>query len=188
MSKDNLRRCMWVDDYTQKYHDEEWGIPVYDDKLLFEMLLLESFQAGLSWVIVLKKREGFRKAFDNFNPKIIANYDDNKIAELQNDDRIIKSKAKIAATVNNAKLFLRIQNEYGSFSNYLWKFTNNKVITIHDYNLPEEHQKLAATVARDLKKKGFKFMGEVTTYAYLQAIGVVINHDSICYKSKEGSV
>ena len=188
MSKENLLICMWVDDYTQKYHDEEWGIPVHDDRLLFEMLVLESFQAGLSWVIVLKKREGFRKAFDNFDPAIIVNYDDNKIAELQKDDRIIKSKAKIAATVSNAKAFLQIQKEYGSFSNYLWEFTDNKVITIHDYNLPEEYQKLTVTIAKNLKKKGFKFMGEVTTYAYLQAIGIVNNHDSICYKSKELSV
>ena len=180
----NLRRCIWVDDYTQKYHDEEWGEPVHDDKLLFEMLVLESFQAGLSWVIVLKKREGFRAAFDNFNPELIKDYSEAKIEQLKTDDRIIKSKAKIAATVNNAKVFLEIQKEYGSFSNYLWGYTDNKIITIHDNQLPEEYQNLAAKISKDLKKRGMKFMGEVTTYAYLQAIGIVNNHDSFCYKCK----
>ncbi|SET14054.1 DNA-3-methyladenine glycosylase I [[Clostridium] polysaccharolyticum] len=177
-----LRRCIWVDDYTQKYHDEEWGEPVYDDRLLFEMLVLESFQAGLSWVIVLKKREGFRAAFDNFDPELIKDYSQEKIEQLQTDDRIIKSKAKIVATVNNAKVFLAIQQEFGSFANYLWKFTDNKIITIHDNQLPEEYQGLAAKISKNLKKRGMKFMGEVTTYSYLQAIGVVNNHDSFCYK------
>lgn len=183
MSK--LRRCIWVDDYTQKYHDEEWGVAVYDDRLLFEMLVLESFQAGLSWVIVLKKREGFRKAFDNFNPEKISQYTEEKIEQLKYDDGIIKSKQKIAATVNNAAIFLRIQKEYGSFSDYLWGFTDHKIIKIHDNKLPEEYKDLAAKISKDLKKRGIKYMGEVTTYSYLQAIGVVNNHDSFCFKSEE---
>lgn len=179
------RRCYWVDSFTERYHDEEWGVPSHDDKYLFEMLLLESFQAGISWVIVLKKREGFRKAFKDFDAEAVAGFSDEKVDELTGFDGIIKSKAKIKAAVGNANTFLSIQKEFGSFSNYLWSFTDNKVIKITNSALPPNKADLPETVSRDLKKRGMKFMGPVITFAYLQAVGIVNNHDAVCYKYKE---
>ena len=182
-------RCNWVsnDELYIKYHDEEWGKPVYDDKVLFEFLVLESFQAGLSWITILKKRENFRKAFDNFNDKKIVKYNDTKIEKLLQNEGIIRHRGKIEATINNARVFQEIQKEFGSFSEYLWKYVNGKPI---DNKLKSIKDAVAKTeisdaLAKDLKKRGFKFMGSTTVYAFMQAIGMVNDHitDCFCYNS-----
>jgi len=178
-------RCNWVsnDELYIKYHDEEWGRPVYDDKVLFEFLVLESFQAGLSWITILKKRENFRKAFDNFNDKKIIKYNEAKIEELMQNEGIIRHRGKIEATINNAKVFQEIQKEFGSFSDYLWKYVNGKPI---DNNLKSIKDAVAKTeisdaLAKDLKKRGFKFMGSTTVYAFMQAVGMVNDHITSCF-------
>lgn len=178
-----MNRCSWVSSNPLyiKYHDEEWGVASYDDRYLFEMLVLESFQAGLSWECILNKRENFRKAFDNFNYRIIAGYDDVKKNELLNNNGIIRNKLKINATINNAKIFMKIQSEYGSFASYIWKFTNNKQI-IHDKVIVSNS--LSDTISLDLKKRGMKFVGTTIIYSYLQAIGVVCDHEINCFKKK----
>ena len=176
-------RCSWVNSNPLyiKYHDEEWGVASYDDRYLFEMLVLESFQAGLSWECILNKRENFRKAFDNFDYKIIAEYDDAKIIELLNDRSIIRNRLKINAAINNAKVFMNIQKEFGSFSNYIWKFTNYKQIV---HNIVITSNSLSDRISLDLKKRGMKFVGTTIIYSYLQAIGVVNDHDKNCFKKK----
>lgn len=177
-------RCQWCegDALYQKYHDEEWGKPVDDDKTLFEFLVLESFQAGLSWITILRKREHFRQALDNFNYQKIAQYNEEKIEKLMQNEGIVRHRAKIIATINNAQKFMDIQREYGSFSQYLWGFTEGKIIdnrpkTIRD--IPASTP-LSEQIAKDLKKRGFKFLGATTIYAYLQAIGVVNDHIINC--------
>lgn len=177
-------RCSWVNSNPLyiKYHDEEWGVASYDDRYLFEMLVLESFQAGLSWECILNKRENFRKAFDNFDYKIIAEYDDAKIIELLNDRSIIRNRLKINAAINNAKVFMNIQKEFGSFSNYIWKFTNYKQIV---HNIVITSNSLSDRISLDLKKRGMKFVGTTIIYSYLQAIGVVNDHDKNCFKKKD---
>ena len=162
-------------------NDEEWGIPKYDDRELFELLVLESFQAGLSWITVLKKREAFRIAFDNFDVKKVSNYGENKIEELLQNPQIIRSKGKINAAINNAKIFIEIQKEFGSFSNYIWNFTDGKVIK----NTSGEtivSSPLSDKISIDLKKRGMKYVGTVIIYSYLQAIGVLDDHDKDCFK------
>ena len=179
-----MKRCHWVDENSPiyvKYHDEEWGVPKYDDRELFELLVLESFQAGLSWITVLKKREAFRVAFDNFDVEKVAKYDENKINELLKNKDIIRSKGKINSAINNAKIFIEIQKEFGSFSNYIWKFTNNKIIK----NTSDEQfvsTPLSDEISKDLKKRSMKYVGTVIIYSYLQAIGVVNDHESDCFK------
>ena len=177
-------RCSWVNSNPLyiKYHDEEWGVASYDDRYLFEMLVLESFQAGLSWECILNKRENFRRAFDNFDYKIIAEYDDAKIIELLNDRSIIRNRLKINAAINNAKVFMNIQKEFGSFSNYIWKFTNYKQIV---HNIVITSNSLSDRISLDLKKRGMKFVGTTIIYSYLQAIGVVNDHDKNCFKKKD---
>lgn len=177
-------RCSWVNSNPLyiKYHDEEWGVASYDDRYLFEMLVLESFQAGLSWECILNKRENFRKAFDNFDYKIIAEYDDAKIIELLNDRSIIRNRLKINAAINNAKVFMNIQKEFGSFSNYIWKFTNYKQIV---HNIVITSNSLSDRISLDLKKRGMKFVGTTIIYSYLQAIGVVNDHDKNCFKKMD---
>ena len=177
-------RCSWVNSNPLyiKYHDEEWGVASYDDRYLFEMLVLESFQAGLSWECILNKRENFRKAFDNFDYKIIAEYDDTKIIELLNDRSIIRNRLKINAAINNAKVFMNIQKEFGSFSNYIWKFTNYKQIV---HNIVITSNSLSDRISLDLKKRGMKFVGTTIIYSYLQAIGVVNDHDKNCFKKMD---
>lgn len=180
-----MKRCFWVDENSEiyvKYHDEEWGVPKYNDKELFELLVLESFQAGLSWLIVLRKREAFRKAFDNFNIDKIINYDENKINELLSNPDIIRSKNKILSTINNAKIFKQIQKEYGSFSKYIWGFTDNKIIKRTTKELPVSTP-LSDKISKDLKKRGMKYVGTVIIYSYLQAIGIVNDHDLDCFKA-----
>ena len=179
-----MKRCFWVDEKNEiyiKYHDEEWGIPKYEDKELFELLILESFQAGLSWITILKKREAFRKAFDNFDINKIIKYDDKKVEELMDNAGIIRCKNKILCTISNAKIFKEIQKEFGSFSNYIWSFTDNKIITRQTKELPVSTP-LSDKISKDLKKRGMKYVGTVIIYSYLQAIGVVNDHDFECFK------
>lgn len=179
-----MKRCFWVDEKSEiytKYHDEEWGVPKFDDKELFELLVLESFQAGLSWITVLKKREAFRKSFDNFDVKKVAIYNENKVKELLQNPAIIRSNGKINAAINNAKIFIQIQKEFGSFSKYIWNFTNGKVIK----NTTGEtivSSPLSDKISIDLKKRGMKYVGTVIIYSYLQAIGVLDDHDKDCFK------
>lgn len=180
-----MNRCHWVsldNKLYVDYHDNEWCRPSYDDNYLFEMLVLESFQAGLSWECILNKRESFRKAFDNFNYKKISKYDDNKINELLNNKDIIRNKLKINATITNSKIFMDIQKEYNSFSNYIWSFTNNKII-YHDYFVASND--LSDKISNDLKKRGMKFVGTTIIYSYLQAIGIVNDHEKECYLYKK---
>lgn len=182
-------RCEWCsqDEEYIKYHDEEWGEPVHDDKKLFEMLILEGAQAGLSWITILKRREGYRKAFDNFDVQKVANYDENKIHKLILNPEIIRNKLKINSAVKNAKVFIKIQKEFGSFSNYIWKFVNNKPI-INSYenfkNAPTTN-KLSDKVSKDLKKRGMSFVGSTIIYSYLEACGIMNNHIKNCFKCKK---
>lgn len=180
-------RCAWCekDDLYRKYHDEEWGVPVYDDATLFEFLILETFQAGLSWHAILKKRESFRLAFDNFDYKKIAKYSEDKVQELLQDAGIIRNQLKIRATVSNAISFMIIQEEFGTFSNYIWKFTNGKPIDNKRKTLSEVPGTtlLSDTISKDLKKRGFKFVGSTIVYAHMQATGMVNDHVTDCWKS-----
>lgn len=181
-----MNRCKWVNLENKRYvdyHDFEWGRAKYDDHILFELLILEMFQAGLSWECILNKRESFRNSFDNFDCEKISNYDDEKIFELLNNKSIIRNKLKIKASINNAKIFINIQREYGSFSKYIWHFTNNKVIYNRD-NVFVTHNELSDEISRDLKSRGMKFVGTVIIYSYLQAIGIINDHqlECFCYK------
>ncbi len=175
-----MQRCKWCNlknELYVKYHDEEWGRLNLDDKYLFEMLILESFQAGLSWECVLNKRESFRQAFDNFNIDKIINYSDEKIQELLQNKGIIRNRLKINATINNSKIFKDIQKEYGTFSKYLETFTNNKVV----YEIGKTTSNLSDNISKDLQKRGMKFVGSTIIYSFLQAIGVIYSHDEGCY-------
>lgn len=179
-----MQRCSWVDlrsDIYIKYHDEEWGVPLYDDRVLFELLVLESFQAGLSWICVLNKRESFRKAMDNFDPVKISQYDEDKIKSLLLNENIIRSRRKIEAVIENAKVFLKVEQEWGSFSRYIWHFTDGKVIKRKD-NEDRVSSPLSEEVSLDLRKRGMKYVGNVIIYSYLQAIGVIDDHELNCYK------
>lgn len=184
MSRQN--RCDWCgsDPLYVAYHDEEWGVPVKDDPTLFEFLMLETFQAGLSWITVLKKREHFRRAFDEFDYQKIASYNNKKIEALENDPSIIRNKLKIKAAVTNAKAFIDIQNEWGSFSKYIWHFTNNNPIVNHWENLSDipAQTPLSITISKDLKKRGFKFVGPTVVYAHMQATGMVNDHLVSCFR------
>ncbi|MES2241226.1 MAG: DNA-3-methyladenine glycosylase I [Bacteroidota bacterium] len=182
---ENKTRCAWCekDDLYRKYHDEEWGIPVYDDATLFEFLTLETFQAGLSWYTVLAKREHFRKAFDNFDYKKITNYTEDKIQELLLNPGIIRNKLKVRATISNAVAFIKVQEEFGSFSKYIWDFVDGKPI---DNNLKFLKDIPATTplsddISKDLKKRGFKFVGSTVVYAHMQATGMVNDHIESCW-------
>lgn len=178
-----MQRCRWVDlrsDVYIRYHDEEWGVPVYDDLKLFELLVLESFQAGLSWLCVLNKREAFREALDNFDPEIISRYDEQKIEELLQNEKIIRSRRKIEAIIGNAKIFLALQKEWGSFSKYIWHFTNGETIKNKD-DVFSTTSKLSDEVSADLKRRGMKYTGSVIIYSYLQAIGIINDHELDCF-------
>lgn len=181
-------RCAWCekDDLYRKYHDEEWGIPVYDDATLFEFLILETFQAGLSWYTILSKRENFRKAFDNFDYKKIAAYSEDKIEELLENPGIIRNKLKVRSAVTNAVAFMKVQKEFGSFSNYIWKFTDGKPIDNNPKSLKEipGSTPLSDTISKDLKKRGFKFVGSTVVYAHMQATGMVNDHVTDCWTRK----
>ena len=177
-----MKRCFWVNmdnPLYVLYHDNEWGVPKYDDQELYELLILEMFQAGLSWETILNKRDNFRKAFDNFDWSKIVNYDEDKINELMQDKGIIRNRRKIEAAINNTKIFMDIQKEYGSFAKYIWSFTNNQVIITDSKVVSNE---LSDTISKELRKRGMKFVGTVIVYSYLQAIGVINSHEPVCFK------
>lgn len=181
-----MKRCKWCNENNPlyvEYHDKEWCIPNQDDNYLFEMLILESFQAGLSWECVLNKRNDFRTSYDNFNIDKIINYDENKINELLTNDKIIRNKLKIKASINNAKIFKDIQKEYGSFYNYLLTFTKNKIL----YEIDKTTNDLSDSISKDLIKRGMKFVGSTIIYSYLQAIGFIYSHDEECFMYKKES-
>lgn len=178
------KRCKWCNLNNPKYieyHDNEWCKPNFDDKYLFEMLILESFQAGLSWECVLNKRDDFRRAYDNFDIDKICNYDDTKIQELLNNDKIIRNELKIKASITNSKIFKSIQNEYGSFYNYLKTFMNQDVI----YETDMTTNDLSDNISNDLRKRGMKFVGSTIIYSFLQAVGIIYSHDKECFLHKE---
>ena len=179
-------RCAWCekDDLYRDYHDNEWGIPVYEDDKLFEFLVLETFQAGLSWYTILKKRENFRNAFDFFNYTKIANYSEDKVQELLQDAGIIRNQLKIRATISNAVAFMKVQEEYGTFSKYIWNFTGGKPIENNRNSLKElpATSLLSDEISKDLKKRGFKFVGSTVVYAHMQATGMVNDHVLTCWK------
>lgn len=181
-----MKRCPWCegDELYIKYHDEEWGVPVFDDKKQFEFLVLESAQAGLNWLTVLKKREAYRKAYDNFDVSSVSSFDEEKIQELLKTDGIIKNQLKIRASINNAKRFLEIQREFGSFSRYIWKFVDYKPVVNEweDISQVPAKTELSEKISRDLKKRGFKFLGPVIVYAHLQATGIVNDHIKSCFR------
>ncbi len=177
-----MQRCRWVNLKNEKYvayHDTEWGKPVYDDQKLFETLVLESFQAGLSWEIILNKREALTSAFDKFDYTKISAYDETKITQLLQNPQIVRHRLKITATINNARCFMAAQKEFGSFAKYIWSFTNGQIICNQNDLLPT-HSPLSDKVAKDLKKRGFKFVGSTIAYSYLQAIGVINDHELGC--------
>ena len=182
-------RCGWCigDPLYEKYHDEEWGVPVKDDETLFEFLMLETFQAGLSWITVLRKRENFRIAFDNFDFNTISNYSEEKLENLIQDPGIIRNKLKIKATVTNAQAFIKIREEFGSFSKYIWNFTNgNPIINeLTHYKQAPANTPLSDQISKDLKKRGFKFVGTTVIYAHMQATGMVNDHEVGCFRYKE---
>jgi DNA-3-methyladenine glycosylase I len=184
-----VRRCSWCGDdpHYVAYHDEEWGVPVFDDRRLFEFLILEGAQAGLSWSTILKKREGYRAAFDGFDPVIVAGYDERKTAELLADAGIVRNRLKVASAVSNARAFLEVQVEHGSFSDYIWGFVDGAPIQNHWPTLAEIPAKtpLAETISKDLKKRGFRFVGPTIVYAHMQATGMVNDHLVSCYRYPE---
>ena len=179
-------RCGWCvgNDLYEAYHDEEWGVPVIDDETLFEFLILETFQAGLSWITVLKKRENFRKAFDKFDYKKIANYNQKKIDSLLQNEGIIRNKLKVNATITNALAFMKIQDDYGSFSKYIWDFVDGKPIknSFNNYKDAPANTPLSDVISKDLKKRGFKFVGSTVVYAHMQATGMVNDHEVNCFR------
>ncbi len=182
-----MKRCFWVDEKSEiyvKYHDKEWGNPKFDDRDLLELLILEGFQAGLSWLTVLKKRQAFRVEYENFDVEKVANFDEKKIAKMLANKEIIRSEQKIRASILNAKIFMKIQKEFGSFSDYIWGFTGHKVVYNSDGKVIVSNE-LSDKISKDLKKRGMKYVGTVIVYSYLQAIGVVNDHDKECFLHKE---
>ncbi len=182
----NKQRCAWVNPENKldvEYHDTQWGVPVFDDRLLFEMLILEGAQAGLSWTTILNKRQNYKQAFDNFDVQKVAKYDDKKIAELLQNAGIVRNKLKINSAVKNAKVFIAIQQEFGSFSDYIWGFVNGKPIQNHFKNISEIPAKTALSdkISKDLKKRGMSFVGSTIIYAFMQAVGMVNDHQTDCF-------
>lgn len=182
-------RCGWCEGDTlyEAYHDKEWGIPVKDDATLFEFLILETFQAGLSWIAILKKRDNFRKAFDNFDYRKIANYNQDKKEELLKNPGIIRNKLKVNSAVTNAQAFMEVQKEFGSFSTYLWGFVTEKPIKnkVKNYKEAPANTKISDALSKDLKKRGFKFVGSTVMYAFMQAVGMVNDHEVNCFRYNE---
>jgi DNA-3-methyladenine glycosylase I len=184
-----LRRCFWAtkDNQEAEYHDTEWGVPVHDDKKLFEFLLLENFQAGLNWKMILHRRTGFQKAFDNFNYRKIACYKKAKLEALMQDESIIRNKLKIRSAVTNAQAFIGIRQEFGTFDQYIWQFTEGKTIVNqwkHHKEIPAQTE-ISDAMSMDLKNRGFKFVGSVICYAFMQAIGMVNDHTTDCFRYKK---
>jgi len=189
MIKKEIGRCPWTstNPLMIKYHDEEWGVPLHDDRKLFEYIILDAFQAGLSWNTIINKRKNFKKAFDNFDAKKIAKYDSRKINELLNDAGIIRNKMKINATVQSAKAFLEVKKEFGTFDKYIWSFTKGKTIDnkLTDLKKMLVKSKESDEMSADLKKKGFSFVGSTICYAFMQAAGMVNDHLTYCFRYKE---
>lgn len=185
-----MHRCPWCgdDDLYIKYHDEEWGVPVHDDQKHFEFLVLESAQAGLSWITILRKRENYRKAYEGFDPVKVAQYDNEKIEELMNNPGIVRNRKKIEASVNNAQRFLEIVDEFDSFDKYIWSFVDNKPIKNQWTDVSEIPAKtpLSEEASKDLKKRGFKFLGPIIIYSHLQATGLIDDHLTTCFKRTHG--
>ena len=185
---ENKIRCGWCekDDLYRDYHDNEWGTPVYDDDKLFEFLVLETFQAGLSWYMILKKRDNFRQAFDHFDYKKVAKYGDKEIEALMQDAGIVRNGLKIKATISNAVAFMKVQEEFGSFSKYIWGFTGGKQIDNNPKTLKDipAINEISDALSKDLKKRGFKFVGSTVVYAHMQATGMVNDHVVDCWKRK----
>ncbi len=182
----NKNRCSWVNlknPLSVNYHDNEWGVPCFDDNRLFEMLVLEGAQAGLSWETILKKRENYRKAFDNFNPSIVSKYQDDKIEQLLDNSGIVRNRLKINSAVKNASVFLCIQREFGSFSDYIWSFTKKKIIKnqFEDYSKIPKKTELSDTISKELQKRGMSFVGSTIIYSYLQSVGIVNDHQINCF-------
>jgi len=187
---DGKKRCDWGSHDNPlfvKYHDEEWGVPVRDDRMLFEFLLLEGFQAGLRWITILKKRDNFRQSFDNFDAKKIARYDEKKIEELMENSGIVRNRRKIEAAVVNGDAFLEVQKEFGSFSDYIWSFVNGKPVVNKRKRMGEipANTELSDEISKDLKNRGFKFVGSTIIYAYMQATGMVNDHTVDCFRYVE---
>ncbi|RXG31332.1 DNA-3-methyladenine glycosylase I [Leeuwenhoekiella palythoae] len=184
-------RCGWCvgDPLYEAYHDQEWGVPVYDDQTIFEFLILETFQAGLSWITILRKRENFREALDAFDYKKIAAYSDVKLEELLQNPGIIRNKLKVKATVSNAQAFIKIQEEFGSFSKYIWSFVNHKPVqnSVKNYKEAPATTAISDALSKDLKKRGFKFTGSTVVYAHMQATGMVNDHEVNCFRYAEVS-
>jgi len=184
-----MDRCPWgtADELYIRYHDDEWGVPVHDDQKQFEFLVLESAQAGLSWHTVLKKRENYREAYDGFDPELVAQYDEKKINELMQNAGIIRNRRKIEASINNAKIFLELQKEFGSFCNYIWDFVDGKPLINEwdDISQIPARTELSDEISKDLKKRGFKFLGSIIIYSHLQATGLVNDHLKSCFRWKE---
>ena len=183
---DGKPRCDWIKDHSLylQYHDKEWGVPIYDDHKLFELLVLESAEAGLSWLTILKKRENYQLAYDNFDPEKVACYDSKKEEELMMNAGIIRSKAKITSSVQNARKFLEIQKQHGSFSNYIWSYVDHQPI-FNNWNTSEEvpsRTDLSDTICADMKNRGFTFIGSKIIYAFMQAIGMVNDHPLYCFR------
>ncbi len=190
MSNSEICRCPWLDtskpDYVA-YHDDEWGIPVHDDKTMFEFLILESAQAGLSWYTILKRRDGYRQAFANFDVNTVASFDEQVVEKLMQNEGIIRNRAKIKAAISNAKIFIEIQQEFGSFCDYLWGFINHSTI-VNEIRTKEDYpatSPVSDEISKDLKKRGFKFFGSTICYAHLQACGLINDHSMNCYKRSQ---
>lgn len=188
--KSPIQRCAWVtpgNALYEAYHDTEWGVPTHEDRRHFEFLILEGAQAGLSWITILKRREGYRKAFANFDPKKVAKFDEETIQKLLLTDTIIRNKLKITSAVNNAKHFMEIQKEFGSFDKYIWQFVNNKTIQNHRNSIKEvpPETKESKELSKDLKKRGFNFVGPTVMYAHMQAVGLVNDHTVDCFRYQE---
>lgn len=185
----NKNRCGWCagNELYEAYHDEEWAVPVYDDATLFEFLILETFQAGLSWITILKKRENFRKTFDNFDYKKIAKYNSSKVQALLQDAGIVRNKLKVNATITNAQAFMKVQEEFGSFSKYIWDFVDGKPLKnkVENYKNAPANTDLSDAISKDLKKRGFKFVGSTVIYAHMQATGMVNDHEVSCFRYNE---
>lgn len=184
-----MKRCEWTKNSNKeylKYHDHEWGVPVHKDKKLFEMLILEGAQAGLSWATILKKRKNYQKLFNKFNPKKVAKYDEKKVKELLKNEGIVRNKLKIKSAIQNAKVFLEIQKEFKSFNKYIWEFTNNKIIKNKFKKISDIPSKtpLAEKISKDLKNRGMSFVGPTIIYAFMQAIGMVNDHTTDCFRYK----
>ncbi len=184
-----MNRCEWCegDDLYIKYHDEEWGVPVFDDIKHFEFIVLESAQAGLSWITILKKRENYRRLYDGFDPEVVADYTEKKIKQLLGDPGIIRNRKKVEASINNAERFLKIQQEYGSFAKYLWSYVDNKPIVNKWKELSQvpPNTRLSESISKDLRSRGFKFLGPTIIYAHLQATGIVNDHLVDCFRHEE---